>query len=150
MKNIHKILFILLVLFILTFFNGYAQQNTDENTYSINQYFQLNKEASLFENKITPTANNKQAQSDLVILNQIGNSNEIDIKLNGADSQIVNQLGNKNYYNFINYYNSSSSNINIIQQGNANNLQIYGENSIIKNMSIVQKTDFKTIIIKNY
>lgn len=104
----------------------------------------------MYENKIKPTTNNKQAQSNLVILNQIGNSNEIDIKQNGADSQKVNQFGNNNYYNFINYYNSSPSNFNIIQQGNANSLQIYGENSLIKNIGIVQNTNFKTLIIKNY
>ena len=150
MKNTHKILFILLVLFNLTFFNGYAQQNSDENTYIINQYFQLNKETSLFGNINTTTTNNKQAESNLLVFNQIGNNNEIDIKQQGADLQKVNQLGNNNYYNFNNYYNSLPSNFNIIQQGNTNNLQIYGENSIIKNMSILQKTDLKTLIIKNY
>lgn len=150
LTNSHYLLSVLLMLFSFTFFNGNAQQNSDENTFIINQYFQLNKEASLYENKIKPTTNNKQAQSNLVILNQIGNSNEIDIKQNGADSQKVNQFGNNNYYNFINYYNSSPSNFNIIQQGNANSLQIYGENSLIKNIGIVQNTNFKTLIIKNY
>jgi len=150
MKNAHKILFILLVLFNLTFFNGYAQQNSDENTYIINQYFQLNKETSLFGNINTTTTNNILAESNLLVFNQIGNNNEIDIKQQGSDLQRVNQLGNNNYYNFISYYNNLPSSFNIIQQGNTNNLQIYGENSIIKNMSILQKTDFKTLIIKNY
>jgi len=150
MKNTDKILFILLVLFNLSFFNGYAQQNLDENTYIINQYFQLNKETSLFGNINTTITNNIKAESNLLVFNQIGNNNEIDIKQQGADLQKVNQLGNNNYYNFISYYNSLPSNFNIIQQGNANNLQIYGENSIIKNMSILQKTDLKTLIIKNY
>jgi len=150
MNNTQKILFILLVLFNLSFFNGYAQQNLDENTYIINQYFQLNKETSLFGNINTTITNNIKAESNLLVFNQIGNNNEIDIKQQGADLQKVNQLGNNNYYNFISYYNSLPSNFNIIQQGNANNLQIYGENSIIKNMSILQKTDLKTLIIKNY
>ncbi|WP_372792485.1 hypothetical protein [Lutibacter sp.] len=143
-------MFILLLLFNLTSFNSNAQQ-TDENTYIINQYFQLNNESALLENKRTPTTNNnKQEQSNFITLNQIGNNNEIDIKQNVADSQTVSQLGNNNYYNFINYYNNTPSNFNIIQQGNANNLQIYGENSIINNISIIQKSDFKTLIIKNY
>lgn len=150
MNNTQKILFILLVLFNLSFFNGYAQQNLDENTYIINQYFQLNKETSLFGNINTTITNNIKAESNLLVFNQIGNNNEIDIKQQGADLQKVNQLGNNNYYNFISYYNSLPSNFNIIQQGNANNLQIYGENSIIKNISILQKADLKTLIIKNY
>ncbi len=141
---------IFLLLLNLTSFNSNAQQ-TDENIYIINQYFQLNKESSLLENKRTPTTNNnKQEQSNFITLNQIGNKNEIDIKQNVANSQTVSQLGNNNYYNFINYYNNIPSNFNIIQQGNANNLQIYGENTIINNISIIQKSDFKTLIIKNY
>lgn len=110
----------------------------------------MNNQTSLSENNATPTTKNKQAQSNFVTLNQIGNNNQIDIKQNGGDSQKVNQLGNNNYYNFISYYNNTPSNFNISQQGNANNLQIYGENSIIKNISIVQKSNFKTLIIKNY
>ncbi|WP_372792483.1 hypothetical protein [Lutibacter sp.] len=150
MKNPHILLVILSILFNLTFFTGNAQEITDENTHIINQYFQLNKESSWLESNVALPINNKQAQSNSVTLNQIGNNNQIDIKQNVADSQTVNQLGNSNYYNFINYYNNTSSNFNIVQQGNSNNLLIYGENSIINNISIVQKSDFKTLIIKNY
>ena len=78
------------------------------------------------------------------------NNNIIDIKQNGNNTEVVNQLGNKNYYSFINYYNNSPLNLNILQKGNSNNLQIYGQNSLIENMSIVQKSNSKTIIIKNY
>lgn len=148
MKNSHKTLFMLLAL-SFSLFSGKAQEIIDENTYKINLYFQLAKEASVLNNK-APTKNNKHAQSNFVSLNQIGNNNKIDIEQNGVDSQTVNQLGNNNYYNFINYYNNIASDFNIIQQGNTNNLQIYGENSIIKNISIIQKSDFKTLIIKNY
>ncbi len=150
MKNPHTPLVIFSILFNLALFSGNAQVITDENTYLINQYFQLNKESSLLENNVASPTNNKQAQSNSVTLNQIGNNNQIDIKQNGSDSQTVNQLGDNNYYNFINYYNNTPFNFNIHQQGNANNLQIYGENSIINNISIVQKSDFKTLIIKNY
>ena len=150
MKNSHLLLVILSVLFNLTFFVGNAQENTDENTYIINQYFQLNNQSSLFENKVASATNTRQAQSNSVTLNQLGNNNQIDIKQKGGDSQTINQLGNKNYYNFINYYNNTPSNFNITQQGNSNNLQIYGENSIINNISISQKSNFKTLIIKNY
>jgi hypothetical protein len=141
-------MFIFLFLLNLISFNGNAQQ-TDETTYIINKYFQLNKEASLFlENKV-PTTHNIQSQNNLV-LNQLGNNNQIDIKSRINDSQTVSQFGNNNDYQFINYYNSEVSNFNILQQGNSNSLQIYGENSLIKNMSIVQKANFETLVIKNY
>jgi len=149
MKNPHKTVFILFIL-SFSFFYGNAQELTDENTHIISQYFQLNKESSLFENNAKTTSNRLQSQNNFVSLNQVGNNNQIDIKQKGGDSQTVNQLGNNNYYNFINYYNNTPSNFNIVQQGNANNLQIYGENSIINNISIVQKSNFKTLIIKNY
>ncbi|MBT8316969.1 MAG: hypothetical protein HKP59_05045 [Lutibacter sp.] len=149
MVNPHKTILFLFIL-SFTFFNGNAQELTDENTYIINQYFQLNKESSLFENNAKTTSNRLQSQNNFVSLNQVGNNNQIDIKQKGGDSQTVNQLGNNNYYNFINYYNNTPSNFNIVQQGNANNLQIYGENSIINNISIFQKSNFKTLIIKNY
>lgn len=151
MKKYNYILIIALKLFFANCNLLVAQQLSDENTYVINQYFQSNKE---FSSKLTDTqtlsTNSFQVQSNIVSLNQIGNNNEIDIKQKGADSQNINQIGNNNYYNFINYYNSTPSNFNIIQQGNSNNLQIYGENSIIKNIGIVQKSDFNTLIIKNY
>lgn len=151
MKKYNYILIIALTLFFANCNFLVAQQLSDENTYVINQYFQSNKE---FSSKLTDTqtlsTNSFQVQSNIVSLNQIGNNNEIDIKQKGADSQKINQIGNNNYYIFINYYNSTPSNFNIIQQGNSNNLQIYGENSIIKNIGIIQKSDFNTLIIKNY
>lgn len=149
MKNPNKILVILFVLFNFTFINGNAQQS-DENTFIINQYFQSNKEAApLLENKVAITSAN-EAQYNLVKLNQIGNNNQIDIKSRLDDVQAVSQFGNNNDYQFINYYNSSVANFSILQQGNSNSLQIYGENSLIKNLSIVQKGNFETLIIKNY
>ncbi len=147
MKTTYYI-FIFLFLMNLTSFNGNAQQ-IDETTYLINEYFQLNKEASLFlENKV-PTTHNIQSQNNLV-LNQLGNSNQIEIKGSNNDAQTINQFGNNNDYQFLNYYNRTVSNFNITQQGNSNSLQIYGENSLIKNIGIVQKANFETLIIKNY
>ena len=150
MKNVNNIIIIVLLVFNFSNYTGYSQ-NENEDTNIINQYFQLNKEASLIlENKAPVSSNKIQSQINFVNLNQVGNSNIIDVKQKGKDSQSVNQVGNKNYYSFINYYNNTPSNFNIIQQGSSNGLQIYGENSIIKNMSVVQKTNFKTLIIKNF
>lgn len=148
-KNSYRLLPIFLVLANLNFFIGNAQQ-TDETTYIIKQYFQLNNEASLLLENKTPIISANQFQYNSVKLNQIGNNNQIDIKSNINDFQTVSQFGNNNDYQFINYYNSAVSNFNILQQGNSNSLQIYGENSLIKNISIVQKANFETLIIKNY
>jgi hypothetical protein len=151
MKKCNYIFIIALALFFANCNFLVAQQLSDENAYVINQYFQSNKELSLkLTEAKTLSTNSFQVQSNIVSLKQIGNNNEIDIKQKGIDAQKVNQIGNNNYYNFINYFNSTPSNFNITQQGNSNNLQIYGENSIIKNIGIIQKSDFNTLIIKNY
>jgi len=148
MKNYTSTLLILL--FVISFFTMKANaQQANDDTYIINQYFQSNKEASLLENKL-PSATNIQSQDNITLLNQAGNNNIIDIKSNVNDAHTVTQLGDNNYYNSIKYYNNSSSNFNILQKGESNSLQIYGENSIIKNLGIVQKANFKTLIIKNY
>ena len=149
MKNSYYILYFLLILFSLSFIKGNAQQ-TNEDTYIINQYFQLNLEALLLLENETLPSTNAQSLDNFVLLNQVGNNNIIDIKNSINDSQTVNQIGDNNYYQFINYYSNSPSNFNILQQGESNSLQIYGENSIIKNISIIQKSNFKTLIIKNY
>lgn len=140
---------VLIILFLFAFITIEAQQIANENTYLINQYFQLNNDALLLENRVSSNYN-IQTQDNFTILSQIGNSNQIDIKSNQNDAQAVSQFGNNNDYQFINYYNNSVSNFNIVQQGDSNSLQIYGENSLIKNMSIVQNGNFETLIIKNY
>ncbi len=150
MKSFNYIIInIIFVVFSLTSYSGYAQQ-TNKDTYIINQYFQLNREAIVnLDNKELISSNNIQVQGNYANLKQVGNYNIIDITQNHKNSQTVSQFGDKNYYNYINYYNNSSSNFNVIQNGNFNSLQIYGENSILKNMNIVQNSNFKTVIIKN-
>jgi len=129
-----------------------AQENTNVKSYKANQFVQLNlnEDALLVLENTIATPSNIHSHINYVKLNQKGNNNQIDLKLRSNDNQTVNQLGENNYFQFINYYNSSPSNFNIVQQGKANNLQIYGENSIIRNISIIQKSNFKTLIIKNY
>ncbi len=85
-----------------------------------------------------------------VVLNQKGLYNVADISQSNLTSQAVTQLGNKNYYSFNNYNNTSPVNLSILQQGNANSLQIYGTNSFMDGLKIVQKSNFKNIVIKNY
>lgn len=136
-------------------YNGISQQtdsDISEENYLNAIQLQLNQNPNLLLRNQNPEfVKNIQSLDNFVNLNQIGNYNNIDIKQKDKDSQIVTQLGNKNYYNFISYYNNSaSSKFNIVQKGNSNALHIYGENSIIKNISIVQKSNFKTLVIRNY
>lgn len=142
---------IVILLLLSLSFQFTIAQITDENTYLISQYFQINKMATsaVVKNLNIQDSNNQLQQSEVALI-QIGDENLIDIKSSAENSQAVGQKGNQNYYQFINYYNNNPSNFNILQQGNSNSLQIYGQNSIIENMSILQKSNNKTLIITNY
>lgn len=144
--------FCFFIVFCLVLFVGYSQE-TNNNTYLINQYFQegLNiEEASENNSQTSSFQENQIQQNNIVVIQQIGENNQVGVVKNDLDSQNIQQNGNNNYYNYINYYNNTPLNLNVIQEGNSNSLQIYGQNSIINNMSIVQKSNFKTVVIKNF
>lgn len=147
MKNRTNIVIALVMLFGVFSSNSYAQI-TDENTYIINKYFQVAQNEALLKENGALT--NTYTQNNLVQLNQIGNYNQINIKSTSNNTQSIDQIGNSNNYTFINYYNNNASQFNIMQQGNSNSLQIYGQNSIIDNISILQKSNYKTLIITNF
>ena len=149
MKAKNHLFIVLFLFFIISF---YAQKINNQNAYIITQLEQLNNNPNyLIDNTISTTPfNNSLNVNSVVKLNQLGNFNAIDLKANVNDSQTVNQIGNKNNYTFISYYNSNPSSMNILQQGNDNFLQVYGQNSLMSKISIIQKTNPKTLIIKNY
>jgi len=140
------------VLIIVCLFIGiiaYSQKISNQNAFIYTELTQLNTTPNYL---ITNNSNlyTKNLNESIIKLNQIGDYNIIDLKTNLNDSQTVSQLGNKNNYTFINYFNSNPSNMNILQQGNDNFLQVYGQNSLMSKISIIQKTNAKTLIIKNY
>ena len=82
---------------------------------------------------------------------QAGRDNSININyLQNGDAQIVNQLGLKNNYEYYNFYSNENSSMQIKQEGNLNSVQVFGENSLMKDAIIYQKGSFKDVIIKNY
>lgn len=146
-----KFIFFLIIGYLWMFSNNGNAQEIDIKKSITEQFIQLNQNSSslLLENN-DKIKDYTQSQDSFVLLNQTGNSNQVLIKTGHEDSQTVNQYGKNNSYNFINYYNSTSSNFNILQKGNSNSLHIYGENSLINNMSIIQKSNNKTITITNF
>ncbi len=149
MKNYKQILFILIGIYSFFAFKVTAQSNDNA---TINLYTQLNQDASLIlQNKnITPGVLQLDENANIINVKQEGLNNQIDVRANANNSQNVNQLGNSNEYQFINYYNNSPSNFVIRQEGVGNSLQIYGQNSLSEKLQVIQKSNFKTIIIKNY
>lgn len=124
-------------------------QISDGNTEVINQYFQVNLNETIETNSKKPNSNlNMTSYANIV---QIGSENNIEINsLQTGDEQVVNQTGNNNNYEYYNYYSKENSSMQVNQEGNLNSIQIFGENSLMKNAKINQKSDFKEIVVKNY
>lgn len=138
---------IILLLFIVALPITISAQQTDENTLIINTYFQVANEVAVAKKSTLPN-NDIQSYVNLV---QAGDENSIYIRsLQTGDSQVVNQTGNQNNYEYYNYYSKENSNLNVNQEGTLNSLQVFGENSLMKDAIINQKSDFKSIVIKNY
>jgi len=135
---------IIFILFVNLTFYG---QQTDENTFIINNYFNITNENQVYNKSSLSNAN---VQSN-VNLEQVGYNNNIYVNsLQIGDNQFVNQAGNQNNYEYYNYYSKENSNLTINQEGTLNSLQIFGENSLSKNALINQKSNFKSIVIINY
>jgi hypothetical protein len=137
----------LIITFICVFaFQTLMAQETDENTFIINQYFQTNQSNYSLINQSVVSSNTET----YVNLVQSGYQNNIYLNSLNKDVQTVNQTGNKNNYeNYVNF-NIEKTNKIINQEGNLNSLLIFGENSLMKNLIINQKADFQSIVIKNY
>jgi hypothetical protein len=150
MKNIYYILTIIL---LSSFTFQLKAQQIDENTAAINQYFQtINSQVALTDGiaVINSQSSNKNlpqnSESNII---QTGNYNYINVKTN-TNNINASQIGNNNSYEFISYYGRNDLNFDILQVGNNNLIQVFGENNIINNMTIIQKSNFKTITITNY
>lgn len=151
MKDMKTILFIMLVTFNLTIM---SQQKTSTYFVSVPQIG--NDVSFVILEKNINSLNNSQdftysaANQNYLTINQVGINNVAELKSGVRDVQLVGQKGKNNYYSFIDYYNASTTKMNILQQGNANSLQVYGTNSLMENVKIIQKSNYKAIIVRNY
>lgn len=137
------------ILFGLLSYPVLMAQFSDSNTEVINQYFQV----SVNDTKSAQTAsdNTNSKAGAFVEIVQTGIENNIDINsLQSGDEQVVTQSGQKNNYEYYNYYSNENSNMQVNQEGTLNSVQVFGENSLMKDAKINQKSDFKSIVVKNY
>ena len=141
---------IILLIFSL---KAMTQQNTSTYFVSVPQ---IGSDASflVLEKNINSLNNlqdyDKSIDNYDLSVNQLGVNNVVEVKNGMNDIQLIWQKGRDNYYNFIDYYNNSPTKINALQEGNANSLLIYGTNSLMENVKIIQKSNYKTIIVRNY
>lgn len=143
-----KILFITICIWMLATPLMHAQIS-DSNSEAINQYFLLNSKEKLFTESKSPKIDPNPIS--YVNLTQSGTENNIQINsLQTGDEQVVSQNGKQNNYEYYNYYSQENSTMQVNQEGTLNSLQVFGENSLMKDATINQKSDFKSIVIKNY
>lgn len=82
---------------------------------------------------------------------QIGDTNNIQvISQNTNARQMIHQQGNQNNYDFYNYNSFEQQNIQVIQNGNKQNIEVFGENSLSKDMKIIMNASDQSLIIRNF
>ena len=124
-------------------------QISDSNTEAINQYFQVNVNQAESVSPVKQKSSLKEGS--YVEIAQTGTENNVNINsLQSGDEQVVTQAGQKNNYEYYNYYSKENSNMQVNQEGTLNSVQVFGENSLMKDAKINQKSDFKSIVVKNY
>ena len=135
----------ILVMILMAGFNLSAQNLIDTNTGLIKNYF-LNQEINNFQTR----ENLVSLKNTDVYVFQLGNENNAIISINEESKQYLKQEGNNNNFEYFTYYSNVDSFVQTTQNGSNNDIQIYGENSISKNLKIRQNTNNQTIIINNY
>jgi hypothetical protein len=143
-----KLGFIFSVFFVIVPISIYGQFS-DESTIAIQQYF--NGEYNPVSAELVTVSRNSNGLSSEVTVIQSGNENNVYIRsLQTGDQQEVLQNGENNNFEFYNYYSQENSSMQVNQNGTSNSLQVFGENSLMKDAVIHQKSDFNTIVVRNY
>ena len=118
-----------------------SQNIIDNNTEEIQKYF--------FNNQIKNEIINSNINIESNIY-QRGENNSIEIESSGKKIQLVRQVGDDNNYQYYTYYDSSTANLIINQFGDENDIQIFGQNSIVEKLKITQTTNNQSILIINF
>ena len=139
------------VFYFLISFTTYSYcQMSDSNSDLITKYFQSDsKNFSLISNRSSDSEVRRASSYINVVQNGEQNSVYVN-RLASGDSQEVDQEGNYNSFEYYNYYSQKNSSMQINQDGTLNSVQVFGENSLMKDAVINQKSDFNTIVIRNY
>ena len=125
-------------------------QISDSNTDLITKYFQGESVSQTSNSKNLLSTKGQRANSYISIV-QSGEENSVYVNsLNSGDSQEIDQAGNNNSYEYYNYYSRENSSMQVNQEGTLNSLQVFGENSLMKGATINQKSNFESIVVKNY
>lgn len=99
-------------------------------------------------NTVTTTV---QAQTSTLSYNQQGSYNDVDIVATGKDiNHRIYQYGDHNSLDTFTLNPTSQQSLELIQRGNNQDVSIFGENSMSKDMKITLEGNDKTLIIRNF
>jgi hypothetical protein len=133
MKLINDISIIFIFLF---YFFGNAQ---DEKSPS---YFSNKLQYNIEQLQINTSKSYQsilEEKNSTISLRQIGDENSANIYNKYANGEhTINQIGNRNNYQFFNYTNKQIINLGIMQTGDHNLLKIMGANSMFQDLKIFQ------------
>ncbi len=96
------------------------------------------------------SASNTNKISSETIAIQNGTRNYAEVNLNKNTNAFIQQLGDFNYLNFNNSFETTPVNTIINTQGNNNIVDVVGSNSISDKMQIHVKGDNMTMFIRNF
>ncbi|MCC9044010.1 hypothetical protein LNQ81_15140 [Myroides sp. M-43] len=128
----------------------------------LNNITSLQREQNFVNNQqyttITQIGNYNTVQSTTITTDsknihytQYGDSNTIDVLTFSQDTnQIISQIGNQNNFTQYSYSPLESQSINVMQNGNKQNIEVFGENSMSKDMVIKMEASDKSLIIRNF
>ncbi|MDM1398120.1 hypothetical protein HX049_13170 [Myroides odoratimimus] len=141
--------------------HGKNNITSDEGIFLINQNTIRNDKSNLQDQKqiyITQIGDENIIASTLINSSssdikytQIGNQNSIDVLTTSQESkQTIDQIGDQNKYSHYNYNSTKVENINIIQKGNNQNIDVFGQNTMSQDLKITIIGSDKSLIIRNY
>lgn len=135
MLTFKKVVFAFMFMILATTVQG---QDEKLPSYFSNEELQLNNLNIVGDFSYDFKTKSKEVIST-ISLKQIGDENiaKIDDRASLGKHKVY-QIGDRNNYQFINYRNTMSIDLGILQTGNENSLRIQGTNSIFKNLKIAQ------------
>jgi minor curlin subunit len=167
-KEMKKRIYILLGCFGLLFCNA-QNYNNDKVTLEQEKLLFIDYTATENTENTAKTSNYK----NIILVNQQGSSNFSDVKIKAKNSDVeiqqigdknsvtinveaekvqekILQIGDGNVFRDYNHLNMDYHGVNILQEGNNQNIYMNGNNSIIQKLKITQTGNNKTIYINNY
>ena len=126
--------------------NFLATNSTNENTFTDDNTIFIQQIGDFNVVKANTTSENSS-----IALSQNGKQNNIYLDITAKTiEENVQQEGNNNYFLDFSSYGVDLHTANVVQQGNNQNITLFGGNSISEKIKINMQGDNKTIIVRNF